>query len=327
LLIELENKPGIKYKIDKSVDIISATGAKLNYHSNENRKTQMKNLNPNSIKSNVTVFLEVFNEEHRLEACLKNFQWADELVVFVKKSSDNTLDIAKKYATHVYEGGYELSKNFASNVEKHQSKEWCLCITASSLIDPELVVQIEKLTCDANFNYDVIGLPYKMYAFGLTGPCSPWGADYKYQLIRRSALHLTDILHNEIGWIGDNVYTISTGSTIGRFYHCTHSDPDDFFLRHMRYVKYEAKHYCYIYGSKAFRKSLVEFLRSIASVIIKKKSIWRGRDGFVLSLAYVSYFLMRMIYVWYGLRSCDDVYSEIRKASVAKWSRNNAVKD
>lgn len=272
--------------------------------------------------NNITVFLEVFNEEHRLEACLKNFQWADELVVFVKKSNDHTYDIAKKFATHVYEVDYcEASENFASNVKSHLSKEWCFFITASSLIDPELASEIIKLTRDVNFSYDVIGLPYAMYVFGITGQCSPWGASYKYSLIRRSALRLTDALHNEIGWHGNNIYTINIASTVGRFYHCTHANPDEFFLRHMRYVKYEARHYCETHGSQAFKVAFFGFLRSIGSVIFKKKSIWYGRDGFILSLAYVSYFLMRMIYVWYETRSSGDTYKGLRETSVDKWSR------
>lgn len=272
--------------------------------------------------NNITVFLEVYNEEHRLEACLKNFQWADELVVFVKKSNDYTYDIANKFATHVYEVEYcDASENFALNVKSHPSKEWCLFVTASSLIDPELSDEIIKLTQDINFESDVIGLPYKMYVLGVAGKCSPWGASYKYSLIRRSALLLTDVLHKEIGWSGNNIYTIKNTSTVGRFYHCTHANPDESFSRNMRYVKYEAKYYCKTYGSKAFRVSVVDFLRSIGSVTLKKRSIWRGKDGFILSLAYISYFLMRMIYVWYEMRSSGDPYEECRKISVEKWSR------
>lgn len=276
--------------------------------------------------NNITVFLEVYNEAHRLEACLKNFQWADELVVFVKKSNDHTYDIAKKLATHVYEVDYcNASENFSSNVKSHLSKEWCLFITASSLIDPELTTEITKLTRDSNFGSDVIGLPYTMYVLGVAGQCSPWGASYKYSLIRRSALRLTDVLHKEIGWSSDNVYTINNESTEGRFYHCTHANPDEFFLRHMRYVQYEAKHYCAIYGAKALRIAAIDFLRSIGSVTLKKRSIWRGRDGFTLSLAYVSYFLMRMIYVWYEMRTCGDAYKVLRDSSVEKWSRYSNI--
>lgn len=272
--------------------------------------------------NNITVFLEVFNEEHRLEACLKNFQWADELVVFVKKSNDLTYNIAKKFATHVYEVEYcDASENYASNIKSHPSKEWCFFVTASSLIDPELSSEITKLTRDINFNSDVIGLPYMMYVLGVAGHCSPWGGSYKYALIRRSALCLTNILHKEIGWIGNNIYTINSKSTIGRFYHYTHANPDESFSKNMRYVKYEAKYYCKTYGGSAFRVAVVDFLRSIGSVTLKKRSIWRGSDGFTMSLAYISYFVMRMIYVWYEMRTSIDPYERHRTKSVENWSR------
>ena len=38
--------------------------------------------------NNISVVLEVYNEEERLESCLKSFRWADELIVFVKKSTE-----------------------------------------------------------------------------------------------------------------------------------------------------------------------------------------------------------------------------------------------
>jgi len=273
------------------------------------------------MNNNITVFIEVYNEAHRLEACLMNFLWADELVVFVKKSTDNTYEIAKKYATHVYQVDYcSASENFAFNVKSHISKEWCLFITASSLMDPELSAIIINLTSDPNFESDVIGLPYTMFVLGVSGKCSPWGASYKYSLIRRSALRLTDILHNEIQWSGNNIYNISRESTLGRFYHFTHTNPDDSFSRNMRYVKYEARYYCLTFGAKAYRIAFIDLLRSIASVTIKKRSIWRGRDGFILSIAYVSYFLMRMIYIWYEMRYSDDPYEAHRKKSIEKWS-------
>jgi glycosyltransferase involved in cell wall biosynthesis len=273
------------------------------------------------IDNNITVFLEVFNEAHRLEACLKTFQWADEVVVFVKKSSDDTLAIARRFATHVYEVAYcEASENFASNIRKHASKEWCFFITASSLIDPELSSEIVKLTQDVGFGSDVIGLPYAMYVLGISGKSSPWGGVIKYPLIRRSVLELSNVLHNEISWNSNKIFTINPTTTGGRFYHLTHSNPDEFFLRHMRYVKYEANQLRESHGKKALQVALVGLLRAGGSVVFKKRSIWFGIDGLVMSLAYVSYFLMRYIYVWHDSRFPDDPYVAKRRLIVDKWN-------
>lgn len=256
--------------------------------------------------NNITVLLEVYNESHRLETCLQSFQWAEELVVFVKKSDDDTYEIARKYATHVYAVDYcSASENILSNFARHQTKEWCFYITASCRIDPDLVVQVEKLTMDCKFDFDVIGLPYQMSVFGICGKSSPWGVEYKYSIIRKSALKLSTVLHQEIRWNSNKLYEINSSTISGRFYHLTHSNPDDFFLRHIRYIKYEADYYCRSYHDKAFNFAFRAFLRSMGSVVLKKRTIYRGRDGFVLSLAYVSYYLMLMVYVWYGLRTSE----------------------
>ncbi len=272
--------------------------------------------------NNVTVFLEVYNEEHRLADCLKTFTWAEELVVFVKKSDDLTLSIAKEYATHVYEVDYcSASENFAANVSMHPSKEWCLFVTASSLIDPELVSCLLNKIKDASFTYDVVGLPYQMMVFGLSGPASPWGSSHKYSLIRRNSLVLSNVLHREIGWNGNRVTKIDFDCTDGRLYHCTHANPDDFFSRHMRYVKYEANELVLISSDKSLRIAISELVRSIASVLLKKRTLMRGKAGFVLSLAYISYFLMKVVYVWWAQRGLIDPYAEIRQAIVKKWDR------
>lgn len=257
--------------------------------------------------NNITILLEVYNEANRLEECLKCFSWAEELVVFVKESSDATFDIAKKMATHVYAVPYcSASENTVSNFALHASKEWCFYITASSRIDESLVSEIEKCTTNENFGYDVIGLPYDMYVMGVSGKSSPWGNEYKFPLIRKDVLKLSTVLHEEISWDSERVFKIDRNRSKGRFYHYTHVNPDDFFMRHMRYVKYEANYYVTTYGRKAYRAALLMLFRMIGSVLIKRRTIYRRRDGFVLSLAYISYFIMLLIYVWFNLRSRNN---------------------
>lgn len=263
-------------------------------------------------KNNITVLIEVYNEANRIEDCLNCFDWAEELVVFVKESTDNTLQLAQKIATHVYSVPYSsASENVISNFSLHKSKEWCFYITASSRLDKELVSLIEKLTTDPSFEYDVIGLPYNMYVMGVTGTSSPWRNGYKFPIIKKSVIQLSTVLHKEIGWNTNRIYKIPYTATKGRFYHYTHINPDDFFLRHMRYVRYEAEHYVKVYGNKSYYAAVVMLFRMIASVLIKRPTIYRGKNGFVLSLAYISYFIMLLIYVWFNLKETREVNQKI----------------
>jgi len=260
-------------------------------------------------KNNVCVIIEVYNEAHRLENCLKDFIWADELVVFVKPSKDKTYQISKKFASHLYESKETWGNNIVNNYNKHNTKKkWCFYITASSKIDHKLVIEIKKLTSNKSFDFDVIGLPYEMNVFGLNGSFSPWKTDYKYSLIKTESLKLSTETHKEIGWHGDKIYKIMRNETKGRFYHFTHPNPNSFFERHSNYTQREAIQYCQKYGDKAFRKGLIMLFRSLGNVILKRRTIFKGKNGFVLSLAYVSYFIMLLVCIWFNQNNKANIF-------------------
>jgi hypothetical protein len=86
-------------------------------------------------------------------------------------------------------------------------------------------------------------------------------------------------------------------------------------------VKYEASELVAINKDKSLRVVISEFIKSVGSVFLKKRTLMRGETGFVLSLAYVSYFLMKVVYVWYALRGISDPYAEIRRVAVDKWEK------
>jgi len=283
---------------------------------------QLKNEKTSNIsKSNVSVYLEVYNEEERIESCLKSFSWADELFVFDKQSTDRTREIAEKYTAEVIAVPYcDASENFIGNISGRGSCEWVLVATASTLIHPDLVDKIVELTLDSSFRYDVIGMPYGMYSFGIKSQNSPWTAVRKHTLMRRTALKLSGELHRELSYEGDKVYDIPFISSDALLYHCTHKDSDDFFSRLMRYNKYESLYDKSTDQKKALRSSFVEILKSIFTVIFRRRSFMLGWDGVALSLAYVSYYIMKFIYVWDSHRdNGNTVYPELRKKIDTLW--------
>jgi len=276
-------------------------------------------------RSNVTVFVEVFNEEQRIESCLKSFAWADELIVFDKQSTDRTREIASKYATKIITTPCTpASENYVRHITEQKTREWVFFITASSLIHPRLVDEITRLTINEGFEYDVIALPYAMYAFGINSKNSPWTNVRKHALIRRSVLVLSSELHREISYTSDKIYSMPLMAEDEVLYHCTHKDADDFFSRHLRYVKYEAQYKKSLTYGQELRQSFREILRSIASVIVKRRSFVLGWDGIALGSAYVSYFIMKFIYVWDSHRDGGNtVYPALRKKMDQLWDERN----
>ena len=276
-------------------------------------------------KSNVTVFLEVFNEEVRIESCLKSFAWADELIVFDKQSTDRTREISEKYATEVVMVPFtQASENVIQNISNRTSCDWVFFPTASSLIHPKLVDKIIRLTSDNSFEYDVIGIPFGIYSFGIKSNNSPWTALRKYTLIRRSALKLSTKLHSEIGYKSNKVYNMPIMGNDEVLYHCTHKDADDFFSRLIRYTKYEAEYDKLLCRNKALNRAFVGILKSVFTVIFRRRSFLLGWDGVALSLAYICYFMMKFIYVWDSHRENGNIiYEVLRKKIDDLWDQRN----
>lgn len=275
--------------------------------------------------SNVTVFIEVFNEEARIESCLKSFSWADELIVFDKHSTDRTQEIAQKYATEVISVPYtQASENVVRNYSGRASCEWVLFVTASSLIHPRLVDEIITLTTDSSFDFDVIGMPYGMYAFGIRNGKSPWTSLRKNTLIRKTVLKLSNKLHNEISYASNKIYNMPIIGKNEVLYHCTHKDMSDFFSRTTRYTKYEADQDNSISRHQALKQAFVEILKSVFTVLLRRRTFLLGWDGVALSLAYICNFTMKFLFIWDSYReNGNTIYPALRKQMDDLWDERN----
>jgi glycosyltransferase involved in cell wall biosynthesis len=248
------------------------------------------------MNSEVTVILEVYNEENRIENCLKCFQWADEIIVFDKYSTDNTESIALKYNARVIKVPYsEASENTVDNYSNIKTKEWILFITCSSMMHPRLAKKIVKLTSDPDFEFDVIGLPYKMYSLGFNSAYSPWHTEYKFSLMRNSVMRISDKLHEEIQYNSAKIYKIEVLNEDEAFYHFTNLSLDDFLQRTIRYTKYEAK-----FSIKIKEGYFQIFWKVIKAVLVslKRRVFLLGWNGVGLFFAYVLYFLLKYLYFW-----------------------------
>lgn len=271
--------------------------------------------------SNVTVYIEVFNEEERLEACLKSFAWADELYVFDKQSTDRTYAIAKKYATEVILVPFcEASENAVNNVRSRGTCDWCLFPTASSLMHPRLADRIIEITTNKYFDYDVIGLPYAMYSFGVRSKHSPFHNSHKRTLIRRGSLVVSNRLHNEVGFDTNKIYDMQHEDTESVLYHCTHKDAKSFLLQTLRYTEYEARNDL----TETPKAAFIKIIRSIVKVLLMRRAFLIGRDGIGVATAYVVYFAIRYILIWDRDRIGGGfIYKSLRDKISLEWDEKN----
>lgn len=146
----------------------------------------------------LSVIVIAKNEEDRIERCLSSIvDLADEVIVLDSGSDDATVDIAKKYATHVEVTdwpGYGLQKQRALD---KASSEWVLSLDADEEVTEELRDEIEYL-----LNNGAEYSAYKVqWAEVILGKQLNYGMRSRYvlRLFKREGAKFTDwIVHEKV---------------------------------------------------------------------------------------------------------------------------------
>lgn len=266
-------------------------------------------------EKNISVIAVVYNEAHRIESFLKSFLWSNDLIIIDKSSTDGTRDIVLQYTPNLLTAPYSDTGDEAKFGLEIAKNEWVMTLTASDTIHPALVSKLLHLINQEHFEYDVVSLPFALYVFGIRDPKrSPWHTIRKSLLMKKSALRLSTEVHHEYSFSSDKVYRMDF-SDQENLYHLTHENMGSFFERHNRYTRLEAE--LAPDEKTALRASLKELYTAIKFVLFKKKCYLLGWDGVALGLAYISYFIMKYLYVWEKFRGKGPtVYQNIRREMI-----------
>jgi hypothetical protein len=252
------------------------------------------------MKSNITVFVEVFNEESRIEYFCRSFHWADKIVIVDKSSTDSTVLLALKYTDQVLVVPYTETSTYSLDIFKkyETSSDWCFFATASSVIESELIIKLLSLTTDIKFDYDVIRLPLITSVLGIASSRSPWSSNYKDICIRRGKFVTSTDVHKEISYSGTNIYKGLCNCNYF-LYHITHNSVDALIDRHSRYTRKEASEDSVKLNSQHILfNSLKALLGAVFHILFRQKTWLNKYDGLALILSYLSYFSLKYLYAW-----------------------------
>jgi len=133
----------------------------------------------------LSVVVSVFNGGKYLNTCLFSISHiAQEIIIVDHDSSDNTLEIAKKYTKKIYKkennpGAIDLQKNFGFEKATHQ---WILSLDADEHITSDLAKEIEgKIVQNSVDGYFI---PRKNIIFGKEIGHTGWYPDYQLRLFK-----------------------------------------------------------------------------------------------------------------------------------------------
>ena len=113
----------------------------------------------------IYAFLQMYNEETsgHLKRCLENCKrWADEIIIYDDKSTDNSVELAKKYTSHIILGAKnEWAKEtihkqqmleYIHNMEK--KPDWILWVDCDEIIDKNCIYNLQDF-CKKNANSEI----------------------------------------------------------------------------------------------------------------------------------------------------------------------------
>jgi glycosyltransferase involved in cell wall biosynthesis len=267
----------------------------------------------------ISAFIPVFNEEKRIKHALASLQWCNEIILLDKYSTDKTVEIAKTFGDKVKVCYMENSDAYSTSEMDYLfdncTSEWIIIFTASDVIDKVLTEKILEKIADVNFNYDIINIPYKRYVLGIESKNSPWHTQTHPSVFKKTALKVNKgETHSAFSFIGKNYYF--KGDKIGALHHLTHETVDGMTLRHIRYWRAEGSNY----NQSSLKKPLKAVFRSLYIIFFKRRTFMIGKRGIVLMCAYLSYYLMSLVYKWENKNSnAKKEYDLIREKISASW--------
>lgn len=159
----------------------------------------------------ISVLIIVKNEADVIEGALRSAEFADEVVLVDGGSTDQTLEIAKKFKNvrvSNFEGdGWDKRRNYALNEAKG---DWVFYLDADERITDSL--KEEVLLVIAGNSYEAYKMPRKNFMLGRWLMYGGWYPDHQTRLIKRSALkmwqgniHESPVIEGKVGLLKNDL--------------------------------------------------------------------------------------------------------------------------
>ena len=240
----------------------------------------------------LSIFIITKNEGKRLQKTLHAIRGlADEIIIIDSGSTDNTCEIAKQYGARIIINtpfpGYGQQKRFA---EDHCRNDWLLNIDADERMTSELYNEIIRLFSKPRHLKNFYSIKIVDILPHETKPSIFAYSKYPIRLYKRTAgrfsassIHDSVISHEKIGKIKapllhHSILTLS--QVINKFSSYTHLQSQDYVLQKRKIHQL---------------RLLFEFPFAFFKAYILRKYIFRGINGYLFSIIYASYRLIRLI--------------------------------
>lgn len=257
----------------------------------------------------LSVIVIAKNEEDWITNCLESIKWADEIIVVDNGSTDQTINLAKKYTDKIltFEGqDFALLRNKA--IEKALG-DWVLYVDADERVLEPLKEEIKQLTqtdkCSA------YAISRRNIIFGQEKKYGPFWPDWVIRLVKKKDFK------NWVGKVHEYVtFDGELGYSKNSLLHLTHRNLDQIVLKSLDWSKIDAK---LRLEAKHPKMSTWRFLRILGGELfnqgIRRKGFFAGTIGTIDALLQTFSLLMTYIRLWeiQQPKPIDQIYQDIDK--------------
>lgn len=136
--------------------------------------------------SKLSVIISAFNEENKIEDCLKSVKFADEIIVVDNTSTDKTAEFSKKFTSKIFTRPnnpmLNINKNFGFT---KAGGDWVLSLDADEQIPNDLAEEIKSIIKIKNNKISGYWIPRKNIIFGKWIEHTGWYPDHQLRLFKK----------------------------------------------------------------------------------------------------------------------------------------------
>lgn len=253
----------------------------------------------------LSVVISAFNEEKKIEDCLKSVSFADEIIFIDNSSTDFTLKIAKKYTLIIFTKEnnpmLNINKNFGFT---KATGDWILSLDADERVSDELREEMQstinnqpRLNRGQQLTPNGYWIPRKNIIFGKWIEYAGWYPDYQLRLFKKGKGRFEEKhVHEMIKLEGES------GKLKSPIIHYNYENVSQFLQKTLLYTENEAdqiveKGYKFIWQD-SIRFPIKEFI----SRFFAREGYRNGLHGLVLSLLMAFYHLIIFVNIWEKLK-------------------------
>ena len=140
----------------------------------------------------VSVVVITKNEEANIAACLESVKLADEIIVVDDESTDNTVEIARRYTDKIFFRKMDVEGTHRNWAYSQAKNIWVLSLDADEQVTPELMIEIKSAIKSDEFA--AYSIPLRNYINNYWVRHGGWYPAAKVRLFKKANFKYEDVV-------------------------------------------------------------------------------------------------------------------------------------